>query len=404
MLAVEATAGFARLGYATSFLCGDAGDNTELAALGVDVIGMGERAAREMPPHTVLLKGLYNHDAVRFIADWIRRNDTPGTIYHLHTWAQIFSPSIFKALRPVQERLVMSGHDFFHVCPNGSYSFLKTGQMCGKKPLSVGCLTSQCDRKNYGYKLWRVGRQLVRNSLFPTQSSAPMVAIHERMRPLFVRGGLSDDQILTVPNPIRAFSPGRLPAETHDELVFIGRMETTKGPDLAAAAARSAGVKMRFIGAGKLSAELEQKYPEMIFDGFTRREDIPPLLRRARALVMPSRYAEPYGLVAVEAMWSGLPVIIADAAFLAADIERLGAGIACQSTDLDALSTAISRLFSDDDLAAKMSHAAFENTKSLGHKPDAWISALLDIFYRRLGQSPSHAHPSQSTGEPISAR
>jgi glycosyltransferase involved in cell wall biosynthesis len=389
MLAVEATVGLAGLGYNTSFLSGDNGDNPDMMSLGTEVVGMGERAARELPQAQVLMQGLYSRKSERFISDWINRHDTPGTVYHLHTWAQIFSPSIFLALRPVMDRLVLSGHDFFHVCPNGSYSFLKTGKMCGKTPMSLGCLTAQCDRKNYGYKVWRVGRQLVRNTLMPTKSSVPMLAIHERMRPLFVQGGLNDNQIFTVPNPIRPFLPRRVAVEANDELVFIGRMETTKGPDLAAAAARSAGVKMRFIGGGKLSKELSERYPEMMFDGFTPREQIPSLLTNARALIMPSRYAEPYGLVAVEAMWSGIPVIIADAAFLAPDIEKCGAGIACASTDEYAMTLAIAALFGSDDLAAKMSHAAFEKTRNLGHTPESWLSELVKIYQRVLATANS---------------
>ncbi|MGH6966883.1 MAG: glycosyltransferase, partial [Phenylobacterium sp.] len=112
-------------------------------------------------------------------------------------------------------------------------------------------------------------------------------------------------------------------------------------------------------------------------------DEIGPLARRARALLMPSRYPEPYGLVAAEALWSGLPVIAAETAFLAPDIVAAGAGLACDPRDVTALGAAIRRLM-DNDLARTMSVNAFENTAAIGLTEDAWVSALLAAYEDRL--------------------
>ncbi|HEY9236647.1 MAG TPA: glycosyltransferase family 4 protein, partial [Phenylobacterium sp.] len=137
------------------------------------------------------------------------------------------------------------------------------------------------------------------------------------------------------------------------------------------------------IGDGPMRAKLEQDYPEVIFAGRRSFEEIGPLAAQARALVMPSRYPEPYGLVAAEALWSGLPVIAADTAFLAPDIVAAGAGFSAPPRDEAALAEAMTRL-QDDDLARSMSIAAFERTRAIGLSPDAWISALIDAYEERL--------------------
>lgn len=388
LLAVAAAVGLRERGYPVTFLTGDMGDNPALAAHGVDIVALGEGPAREARASSVFAKALYNHAAERFVRRWISANDTPGTIYHLNNWGQILSPSIFRALNKVRDRLLLSAHDFFHVCPNGSFSFLKSGELCGLTPMSGACVKADCDRKNYGFKLWRVARQAVRNVLFDTASPVPVLAIHERMRPLFVRGGVPNEWVRTLPNPVNPFLPARINAEDNGELLFVGRMEATKGPDLAAAAARRAGVKIRFVGNGVMRDQLERDYPEMIFHGHVPRDRIADLLGNVRALVMPSRYAEPYGLVAVEALWSGLPVIIADTAFLAPDIVAAGAGVACRSQDPDALEAAIREVFEDREWARRMSIAAYEGTRMLGNTPDAWIDALLALFRARIEPSP----------------
>ncbi len=385
LLAVRSATEFRRRGLPVTFLSGDDGINPALAALGVDLAGLGEQPANAGMRPGLMLKALYNRAAAAFLRDWIARNDTPGTVYHLHNWGQILSPAALDALAPVKARLLLSAHDFFHVCPNGSFSFLKTGAVCGLTPMSRGCIMADCDRRNYGFKLWRVARQAVRNRVFDTAADVPLLTIHDRMRPFFLRGGVPEAAVVTVPNPVDPFTPDRIPVERNDELVFVGRLETTKGPDLAAAAAARAGVKLRLIGTGALREALARDHPSAILDGHRPRGEIAALLGRARALIMPSRYPEPYGLAAVEALWSGLPVIVADTAFLAPDIVAAEAGFAIDPRDIAATAAAITRLFDDDPLARRMSDNAITRTGSIGKRMDNWIDTLLALYSARLG-------------------
>ena len=53
---------------------------------------------------------------------------------------------------------------------------------------------------------------------------------------------------------------------------------------------------------------LARQYPEVAFLGWRSREEMADLVGDARLLAMPSRYPEPFGLVALEAMAAGLPV------------------------------------------------------------------------------------------------
>jgi glycosyltransferase involved in cell wall biosynthesis len=100
-------------------------------------------------------------------------------------------------------------------------------------------------------------------------------------------------------------------------LVFLGRMEEIKGPHLAIEAARRAGRRLTL--AGNVPPEHQAWFEARIaphIDG-TRIRFVGPvddvqksaLLGGACALLMPVLWEEPFGLVMVEAMACGTPVI-----------------------------------------------------------------------------------------------
>ena len=119
-----------------------------------------------------------------------------------------------------------------------------------------------------------------------------------------------------VPNPIELDEWPFQPA-TADYVLWIGRMSPDKGPQRAIAAAREAGVRLLLAGPVQpgqeefFAAEVE---PHLGSDGVEyvgeadatgKRE----LYQGARALLMPIRWPEPFGLVMVEALATGTPVI-----------------------------------------------------------------------------------------------
>jgi glycosyltransferase involved in cell wall biosynthesis len=104
-----------------------------------------------------------------------------------------------------------------------------------------------------------------------------------------------------------------------DYAVFLGRFSPCKGPDLAIAAARAAGVPIRVAGeihssegAGtSWSTEIARclSLPGVIHVGKVGGVTKTRLLGGGRALLMPLRWEEPFGLVMIEAMLCGTPVI-----------------------------------------------------------------------------------------------
>lgn len=109
-----------------------------------------------------------------------------------------------------------------------------------------------------------------------------------------------------------------VPADTKDDYVaFLGRICYDKGPDDAIRAARRAGV--RILLAGKIQEDQEQEFFQnvvkpMLGDGAEYlgeipESDKPEFLAKAKALLVPIRWKEPFGLVMAEALACGTPVV-----------------------------------------------------------------------------------------------
>jgi glycosyltransferase involved in cell wall biosynthesis len=383
-LAVDSAHRLAARGYRVALLAGDTPDPA-LADAGITATGLGQ--ARLLGRAGALLDGLWNRAAARMVRCWIAENDTPGTVYHLHGWSQILSPSVFSALAPVRGRLVLSAHDFFLACPNGAFTNFSTGAPCPHSALSRACLAEACDRRGHAHKAWRVARHVLQRAAYQPHSSPPVLAIHAAMRPMLARAGIPPEVIHPLPNPVTPFSTTRIAAERNDEVLFVGRIEATKGADLALAAARRAGMPIRLVGDGADRAQLAHAYPEARFAGRLPPGAIGALAASARVLVMPSRYPEPYGLVAMEAALAGLPVVLPPSALLAPDLVAAGAGIAVDPRDTAAFAAVLAGLARDHARVEAMSRAAFTATRHLALSPEEWIDALLAHYAARLAAS-----------------
>jgi len=191
-----------------------------------------------------------------------------------------------------------------------------------------------------------------------------------------------------VRNPVTRFTDHRIEAERNRDFYFVGRIEFEKGIDEAALAAKRAGVRLRILGDGPDRSTLEARHPHVDVLGWSSRETIRSVIRNARALLMPSRYPEPFGLVAAEASRSGLPVILSTNALLSAEFVQAGLGFACDTRDIEAFAATIRHVA---DMPAEevraMSELAFSGTVPIATTPLTWRDRLMELYEERLSRA-----------------
>lgn len=170
-----------------------------------------------------------------------------------------------------------------------------------------------------------------------------------------------------------AFVPGD-PMGQAPILVFVGRLVEKKGvadllnamPQVLSAVPET---RLLIVGDGPLREQLgsiaRQRGIEAAVDFLGRKTpaEMPTIYRRARLAVLPFRIAEDgdqegLGLVAVEAMGCGLPVIVGDVPAIHDVVTHLETGWIVPPGAPDTLADAIVRLLQDQGLASKIGNAA----------------------------------------------
>jgi glycosyltransferase involved in cell wall biosynthesis len=136
-----------------------------------------------------------------------------------------------------------------------------------------------------------------------------------------------------------------------DGLLFVGRLVSVKGADLAIEALRTlrqrgVDTTLTICGDGPERDALERQVSDagleeaVIFEGWTNPDELAAHYRTAELLLVPSRY-EPFGIVALEAIASGCPVVAARTGGLP---EAVGdCGILVAPNSLGALVDAVER-------------------------------------------------------------
>jgi glycosyltransferase involved in cell wall biosynthesis len=140
-------------------------------------------------------------------------------------------------------------------------------------------------------------------------------------------------------------------------LVWFGRMVAEKGPDLAVAAARRAGVALRLAGPISDRGFFDRAVAPQIggridYVGHLSHAELTSLVGASSAALVTPRWDEPYGLVAAEALACGTPVLGFARGGLPEVVDRHSA-ILVSPDDVPALATAITRRGQLDRHAAR---------------------------------------------------
>ncbi len=387
-LAVALAAALAQRGREVVFFAGDEGRNPDLVASGVEVRALGKSRLLDAPPMRAALDGAWNFAGAQFVGNWIRSAGRPDDVWHVHSWAQIWSPSVFRALEPVGRRLIVHAHDYFPACPNGAFWDHRAKEPCDAIPLSRPCLTRNCDKRTAFHKPWRLARHSLLKGRFTSADAPLLVMVHPAMRPAFERSGIAAERMVALRNPVEPMSRSRVRAEDNGAVLFAGRLSSEKGAILLARAAQRIGGQVVFAGDGPDIAEIRRLCPGAEVTGWLGRAELSEQFAKARALAMPSLWQEPFGLVAAEALALGIPVLASRAALVCKEIVSAGAGWEFEPSVKSSLDQALAAIFAaSDDEIHQRSMAALRISASVAQPFESWVDGIEEIYRTEAAQA-----------------
>lgn len=300
--------------------------------------------------------------------DGVKIYRAPSEVGHPHflTWALLFNNSIEKRLADIDEDFdVLHVHDWL-TAPSGisAKHFLRRPLVATLHSTEYGRSTLQ-SIDSFTIDSWEWWTTYEANKVIvTTYSMRHEVCGHfhapwEKVWIIPNAVDVSKFQLSVGRNAIRA----RYNVGPNEKLVlYVGRLVPQKGVEfLIQAVPRIAGrfgdAKFVIVGEGWLRGHLESLANQMgqrwriNFTGFIPDSELIALMRSADVLVIPSVY-EPFGIVALEGMAAGVPVVASQVGGLAEVVEHEKTGEYVYMRNPESIAWGVERVLSDPDHAA----------------------------------------------------
>ena len=255
-------------------------------------------------------RGLYNFKAKKEFKKLLDTLDPKTTIIHIHGWTKTLSSSVFDVADKQGFKVVVTLHDYFSTCPNGGFFHYRQNQICKLKPLSRQCLCSNCDSRNYFFKIYRVIRQKKYNKSIKKLRYGIYISDFSLniLRP-YLPQNISLKKIY---NPIQTSTSKIKQLANNSYYLFVGRISSEKGVDIFCNVITSLNLKGVVVGSGNLLEKLKKEYPNISFVGWKSQSEVLEYMLKAKALIFPSKWYETAGLTVLEAHSVNLPCFVFD--------------------------------------------------------------------------------------------
>ena len=221
-------------------------------------------------------------------------------VVHVHN---VVNPDALERLgRLASVSRVITVQDHRGFCP-GKGKWTERGDVC-VEPMSRALCTQCFSDDAYYQEIYRATEER-RAAL----ERFRVVTLSKYMKRELTMAGVQPETISVVPPFVDGLDAGAVPSGPPCVL-FVGRLVAAKGVLDAVAAWEASAVSepLVFAGAGPMRAHLGAH--ETL--GWVPRSEMSGVYRRARALIMPSRWQEPFGIAGLEALTMGVPVVAWD--------------------------------------------------------------------------------------------
>lgn len=286
--------------------------------------------------------------------------------------------------------VVVTCHDYLYLCPAASFFHRRTQSICQRRAgpacfaitLVKHCLTP---RPRFAMGYYRRVRTFVRWK----ERFAAVLCPSESVRDRLLAHGFSAERTITLPYfcPVSARSEPRRMPDT-PTILFLGRIRAIKGYDVFI---RCLGLipNAKGLMVGDITPDSKRRVGELAraagcedrltLRGWAARGEIAALFENTSVFIFPSIWPETLGIVGLEAMAAGVPVVASDVGGVRQWLRHGENGFLVPRKDAEATARATSRLLDSPDLMLQMGKAALETVRS-GFLPEQHIRRLGEIY------------------------
>lgn len=256
---------------------------------------------------------IWNKEAAKKFAALL--DETKPDLIHAHNIYHQLSPSILKEAKKRNIPVVMTLHDYKLICPN--YLMFTHGHQC-EKCLSgnyFNCLTHNCYNSYFKSGLAALESFLHNKVWHSYQNNIDLfISPSNYLKNKMVSAGWDANKIVVLNNP----APKYEKQIDGKRLLYFGRLSKEKGVSDLIKALKLTDESLDIVGAGPCEEELKQLSLELglenriTFHGQLLGEALEKLKREAKAVILPSIWAENMSLVLLESLAYGKLIIASD--------------------------------------------------------------------------------------------
>lgn len=307
-------------------------------------------------------------------------------VVHAHNLFPTLSPAVLRSAKRAGAAVVMTLHNYRLLCLPATLT--RDGHACedclGRTPWP-GVLHA-CFRGDRLGSAVLAGSLSLHRALRSFDFVDRFAAVSARVRDEHVRGGISPERIVVKPN----FAP---PAQRRKgpggAFLYLGRLAQEKGVRILLEVWNrlpAGAPELLVVGDGP-EAEALRAHPVdgVRFQRGVRATEVPSLIARARAVLVPSLWEEPaVPRVVLESYASGVPVVASDRGALPDGVGEGRSGFVVPAEDVGAWVDRIGRL-ADDRASERLGDGAFERWRER-FSPASGLLAL-EALYREAVQT-----------------
>lgn len=315
---------------------------------------------------------------VRTLFNMIRERQPQ--VVHVHSW---MLHSLLPFLPSRTTRLVVTMHEYGLVCPKNTFVY-REGVCDGPKLAKcVACASGQ-----YGTirsvalttglhvtrRLRRRVDRYIANSDAVAQACKPLAI--DCQRKIDVIPPFLPDECFQLADTDR---PEFVPA-AGEYIMFTGALGPHKGIDVLFEAYRGVDPMIPLMLLGLRRYDTPQRFPEgaIVVENVSH-SDVMRAWKNCAVAIVPSRWPEPFGMVALEAMAAGRPVVASAVGGLQTLVRDGKTGIHVPPGDVAALRAGIQRLLNDPAERSRMGEAGRE--RAADYKASEVVPKIEQIYH-----------------------